>query len=129
MDYNEWHSLMVGIILKVIPKWHERRKNISRNFTIKCMCTWTGILTVLHMYMYILYEYLHLRTPFQFYNLLVLCEIFFTRRMRLVTKNESFTIILFIIFRLIWLNRRTGVALTRSKQCHEQNNIISHIRW
>lgn len=53
------------------------------------------------MYMYILYEYLLLRTPFQCYTLLVLCESFFTGRTRLVTKNESFKIILLIIFRLI----------------------------
>lgn len=77
MNYNEWHSLMVGIILKVIPKWHERRKTFHAILLL--MCRWTGILRVLYIYMYILYQYLHLRTPFQFYNLLVLCEIFFHR--------------------------------------------------
>lgn len=53
------------------------------------------------IHVYVNFIILHLRTPFQCYTLLVLCESFFTGRMRLVTKNESFKIILLIIFRLI----------------------------
>lgn len=129
MNYNEWHSLMVSIILKIIPKWHEKRKTFHAilllNVCVDERIFWEYYTCICTFYMNT-YTYAH---PSNFITCWFYVRFFFTGRTRLVTENESFKIILFIIFRLIWVNRRTGVALTRSKQCHEQNNIISHIRW